>query len=876
MKSLFDKAAEYGSKAKTLAGGYLQGEKGKRSPEVEEVEKIYHEKFMSLKKEIDTFQIETIKNCEEKFKHLNDLINKLNEENEATNIENKKLSEDNKNLKQSLLVVEKEKSLKIKELEDKLITLEEKYLNSEKIRNELSAEVVKVKENQIKEGFLLNYEEMKKKIEECCKLLYDENKVEKFLKANEDDIQNLKNKLDEYADSEEKEELTSLKENIVNKYIEAYHKISLENFSSVLNQLNEFKNVTDKNLKILNDKLIEHSTNSEKINSENLSLKDEISSLREENLNKIKQIEEIETILKINHDESEKAQIEFNKNMESLTNKFEVERREKDNFAKAVKETQEFIKELENEIQDSKKVSADLLKEKEGLTSNLNELEEEIKQKSEQLNKNQQTFKQFFLLLLEEDVFIDVIEKIFKSTDNDSFFEEIYKLSKLIKPKIIYRFYNEFLSNEELVKKISKYNLEVDLEEILKKYKKPLTLDFLNKLASGLEEGEAEDFITQIIQELTSYIENLNSTIMKQGKNVSDLNNQLKSVKETLEESKRNDSEKYELLNKHIVKLQQDCRENQKTEKLLRENIEHLENLLRDSKLENEKLHNKLKSFNTQHEELTKEKNTLKEKILNITQQCDLFKVENLELSDQNQKNLSDNQILRQRLDSLLKEKDELSNKISELEKLKNSLNEKSDLIKIKEQEIIKLNNTHADLEDFIENLKSEKEQNTEIFKKQIMEMAIEIETLKETNRLHEDRLQNEPELNKNIEDLEKMITDLELENKHLKEQKDKMKKYSEEILLKVKNDLKETEYLVDKRMISNLILKYFDVSTSEKLKYALLDTLANFMAFNNSERRQIGLGVLNNNNQVKTTSNASTDKLKDLSDDLYNFILNS
>ena len=156
------------------------------------------------------------------------------------------------------------------------------------------------------------------------------------------------------------------------------------------------------------------------------------------------------------------------------------------------------------------------------------------------------------------------------------------------------------------------------------------------------------------------------------------------------------------------------------------------------------------------------------------------------------------------------------------------------------------------------------------------MEMAIEIETLKEINRLHEYRLQNEPELNKNIEDLEKMITDLELENKHLKEQKDKMKKYSEEILIKVKNDLKETEFLVDKRMISNLILKYFDVSTSEKLKHALLDTLANFMAFNNSERRQIGLGVLNNNNQAKSTSNASTDKLKDLSDDLYNFILNS
>lgn len=880
MKSLFDKAAEYGSKAKNLAGGYLQGEKGKRSPEVEEMEKTYIENFTNLKKEIDSFQNDTMKNYEDKIHHLNDLINKLNKENEMSNAENKRYNEDNKKLRDNYKEIEEGKNIKIKELEDKLNNFEEKFVNSEKVRNELSAQLAYVKENQIKENFLQNMNELNNHIDSLSKMLSDENQTEKFLKLSEEDLQNFKNKLDEYLNKEgkEKEEFSSFKNDLITKYIEKYENLTNENFTLITISLNEFKNKAESNYKLLNEKLAEYSSNSEKINTDNNNLKEEVSLLKEENLNKNKKIEEIVKRFRLESEEAYKYRCDLNSEIDSLKEKIESVKREKETFANALKETQEFIKELDKSIEDSKVFSENLKEnhklEKQEILSKQKNLETELKEKSDQSQKTQQTFKQFFLLLLEEDVFIDSIEKIFKNTDKDTFFEEIYKLSKLIKPKIIYKFYNLFLSNETLIKKLEKYNLEVDLDLIQEKYKKPLTLELLNSLGD-FEDEEQEDFITDTISELCGYIDNLNMTIVKQQKNINELSNQLKSVKETLEESKRNDNDKYELLNKHIVKLQQDCREYQKTEKLLKENIEHLENLLRDSKIENEKLYNKIRSLNNSTDELTKEKNSLQEKVSSITQQCDLFKVENLELSEQHQKNLSDNQILRQRIDTLLKDKDDLSSKVLEIEKLKISLNEKTDLIKQKEQEIMMLNNTHSDLEEFIENLKNEKERNTEVFKRQILEMASEIENLKETNRLHEERVQNEPILEKNIEDLDKMITNLELENKHLKEQKDKMKKYSEEILMKVKNDLKETEFLVDKRMISNLLLKYFHVGTNEKLKYALLDTLANFMAFNNEERRQIGLSV-NNNSQVKSTPNAREDKLKDLSEELFNFILNS
>ena len=73
--------------------------------------------------------------------------------------------------------------------------------------------------------------------------------------------------------------------------------------------------------------------------------------------------------------------------------------------------------------------------------------------------------------------------------------------------------------------------------------------------------------------------------------------------------------------------------------------------------------------------------------------------------------------------------------------------------------------------------------------------------------------------------------------------------------------------------MISNIIIKYFDPSTNDKIKLALLDTLANFMGYSNDERRKLGLHTNNINIPVK---NNNDDKLKDLSNELYDFILNA
>ena len=82
-----------------------------------------------------------------------------------------------------------------------------------------------------------------------------------------------------------------------------------------------------------------------------------------------------------------------------------------------------------------------------------------------------QTLKQIFLIFLDEDMFIDLIEKCFKNSDidnnsnGDKFFDEVYKLSSYIAPKFSLTVYGSLL-NSEVLNKISKYNLETDVNYI--------------------------------------------------------------------------------------------------------------------------------------------------------------------------------------------------------------------------------------------------------------------------------------------------------------------------------------------------------------------------------------------------------------------------
>ena len=128
---------------------------------------------------------------------------------------------------------------------------------------------------------------------------------------------------------------------------------------------------------------------------------------------------------------------------------------------------------------------------------------------------------------------------------------------------------------------------------------------------------------------------------------------------------------------------------------------------------------------------------------------------------------------------------------------------------------------------------------------------------------------------NINIDELQTKIVQIEIENKKLKEKNKEIKQYSEEIVKRIKNESKDCEYLIDKRMISSILFKYFDPYTNNSIKYSLLETLANFMNYNNDERYQLGLSSKSNDIQIGSKNN-NKDKSQKIGDELYDFVTDS
>jgi hypothetical protein len=113
----------------------------------------------------------------------------------------------------------------------------------------------------------------------------------------------------------------------------------------------------------------------------------------------------------------------------------------------------------------------------------------------------------------------------------------------------------------------------------------------------------------------------------------------------------------------------------------------------------------------------------------------------------------------------------------------------------------------------------------------------------------------------------------LQEEAKKLETQKYHLKKHSEDTIFKLKEQWVDTDQMIDKRLIANCVLKYFDKKNKDKkIQQIVLDTLANYLEFNNDERKLIGLTPSNLSSKYHSTTAASV-KIKEVSENFINFL---
>ena len=211
----------------------------------------------------------------------------------------------------------------------------------------------------------------------------------------------------------------------------------------------------------------------------------------------------------------------------------------------------------------------------------------------------------------------------------------------------------------------------------------------------------------------------------------------------------------------------------------------------------------------------------------------------------------------------------------------------------IKDNEIKKLKKSYEELEEFFEGLKQEKENLNQNSQKQINDLINNKKNLEKiieekNNEIAQykgtdDKDENSPNnITNNIninkekyEQIQSKLFNLELNNTNLKEQNNKLVKINKELLTKLQNENKNYEKVVDKTMISSMLIKYFDPSTPGSIKSSLLETIANFLEYTDEEREKIGLPSKAEKNNDSIGNNFS-DKLTKIGNNLYNFITNS
>ena len=272
---------------------------------------------------------------------------------------------------------------------------------------------------------------------------------------------------------------------------------------------------------------------------------------------------------------------------------------------------------------------------------------------------------------------------------------------------------------------------------------------------------------------------------------------------------------------------------------------------------------------------IEKNKSEIKENEIKIKNYITNIEQMNIKINElNNQININEKQRIRY--------EEEIKNLNMKIKTYKENL----DLLQVNSDEINNKNIQITELMSTVESLKSsyklleesklefskEKNEEIDIYKNQILELTQQLNEEKEKfqNIKKEEEIENI--YIQKISELEKQNISLENNYIEIKKNNEEMKKELDEAKSKMLNELRDNEFMIDKRIISSVLVNYFDVNANEMTKKNILETLSSIMEYSNEDRQKMGLKPI----YIGDINQQNNGTLKSMSEGLYNFILNS
>lgn len=701
---------------------------------------------------------------------------------------------------------------------------------------------------------------------------------------------------------------------------------------------------------LLKEKLSQDTKNKIKELENNIIIKDKEITEKSKQLS-LKQLEINELTSQVNKS-NEKMQHLIKENEEINNNKTEINE-SKLNIEKELKEKTEKLSSLEDEFNKYSKKHEELLQHYNLKDEEFEKLLEEnttmMEQKDTLLSEFQNfktTFKQILLSLLNNDLFFEDVERVLKIEDRVTFYEEAFNLSKSIVPNVIYNIVNNLLVEEMKIKEILSdvedkstinsnnceddlylnKNKDIMLKEILTKMlsSKSSSNDNISNTSNNMSKSKkkkkgkqnytnhdnntSNSSSNQFKEEIELFTSDLSKYSLKMiadktinNKNslvkLSFLTNLINNILESMSSQYTEIKDLKEDNRSKAIQLETTSNKEKNSKQALEEKINTQEELITSITKENKELHIKIKKFNTLYDEVKAEKEKLCSKVNQLSSQIEMFEVENTELSNKLNEKASNDKDNSDKLNKKTQEIEELHKQIRTFKEYKQRCEELEGQINLKANEIELIRKNFSELEEMLQLSKSKHDSDIELLQNNIHDLTEYNRSLEDQVRDYKAQIsyftdnQSIVLTNEEKSNLDKKLTNLEIENKHLKDTRNKMKEYCDDIIKKTKIEMAEKQYLIDRRVVSTHFLKIFDNSVDNNIKNAIKESLAKIFEYNNEERKKIGLysgsffgffgGSSSSSNTTQTTTNIeshndiTSNKLQQLSDLLYDSIVN-
>ena len=411
------------------------------------------------------------------------------------------------------------------------------------------------------------------------------------------------------------------------------------------------------------------------------------------------------------------------------------------------------------------------------------------------------------------------------------------------------------LNSYELDKKFEEYNKNKFENQIIQKFiseNKEMISNLINK-----DNDTKSNIDLNEIKTLQSF----KDIFIQLEKNKNDFISKIESLKEKI----NNNNQQMQTMQETIKKMQKDYNDYKSRESSMKDTLTKKEKDFTEKDMQ----YNELKNI------LEKNNNDIKEKDIKINGYITTIEQLNLKIKEQNNRL---NIIEKQRI----KYEEEIKNLNFKIKTYKENL----DLLQVNSDEINSKNIQITELLNTVESLKSsyklleeskiefckEKNEEIDIYKNKILELTQELNEEKEKYQEMQKKEEIENIYIQKISDLEKQNISLESNYLEIKKKNEEIKKELDEAKKKMINNLRDNEFMIDKRVISSVLVNYFDVNATEMTKKNLLETLSSIMEYSNEDRQKMGLKPIH----IGDTNQQNNGTLKSMSEGLYNFILNS